>query len=294
MTTIARFAEPAEWNATSPVLEFHQRDRAGNGRIVETMTRYFRVPTSFAGFVYLSQLQQALAIEAAVRYWRSLKPHSMGALYWQLNDVWPAVSWSSIDYHLAWKTLHYHARRFFAPVATAARIEAGELVVSAVNDRHEAVALALRVQRLALDGRILNEETAEAAVPADRAVRVWSADAPDAEDCFFVVDARAGEGVGYDSMMRVVIFPQRPKRLDFPYGRVAVEPVAGRADAFAFSSDWPAFFVRPEARRFDVAFEDASFLLLPGEKRIIGFRSYDARLPAVEDITVIHLAETYR
>ena len=142
----------------SPVMEFHQRDKGLNGRIVETMTRYFLGPTSFQAFVYLSQLQQALAIETAVRYWRSLKPHTMGTIYWQLNDVWPAVSWSSIDYFLAWKTLHYHARRFFAPVATAARIEEGRLIVSAVNDRHQAVTIAVRVQRVALGGRILSEE----------------------------------------------------------------------------------------------------------------------------------------
>src|SRR5262249_23699870 len=161
-------------NAMAPVMEFHQRDRGLNGRIVETMTRYFRSPNSFEGFVYLSQLQQALAIETAVRYWRSLKPHSMGAIYWQLNDVWPAVSWSSIDYSLAWKMLHYHARRFFAPVITASRIEDGRLIVSAVSDRHQTVPIAVRVQRVSFDGRILDEETAEASVPSDRAVRVWS------------------------------------------------------------------------------------------------------------------------
>lgn len=47
----------------------------------------------------------------------------MGALYWQLNDCWPAVSWSSIDYHNRWKALHYISKRFFAP-----------LLVSAVED----------------------------------------------------------------------------------------------------------------------------------------------------------------
>ena len=44
---VGRFAEPPQWNAMSPVMEFHQRDRGLNGRIVETMTRYFRGPTSF-------------------------------------------------------------------------------------------------------------------------------------------------------------------------------------------------------------------------------------------------------
>jgi beta-mannosidase len=294
MTSIARFAEPAQWNAMSPVMEFHQRDKGMNGRIVETMTRYFLAPSSFRSFVYLSQLQQALAIETAVRYWRSLKPHTMGTIYWQLNDVWPAVSWSSIDYFLAWKTLHYHARRFFAPVATAARIEEGRLVVSAVNDRHQPVTVAVRVQRVALDGRILSEETAEATVPADRALRVWSFDAPADEDSCFVVDAREGPGVGYDSMLRILAFPDKPKRLAFGEATVTVEPVAWRPDGFAFTADRPAFFVRPEVPGFNGTFEDGSFLLLPGEKRIVGFRSFDERMPEVKDITVMHLAETYR
>jgi beta-mannosidase len=40
----------------------------------------------------------------------------MGAIYWQLNDIWPVASWSSIDYHFRLKALHYYAKRFFQPV----------------------------------------------------------------------------------------------------------------------------------------------------------------------------------
>lgn len=40
----------------------------------------------------------------------------MGAIYWQLNDIWPVASWASVDYYGRWKALHYYAKRFFAPV----------------------------------------------------------------------------------------------------------------------------------------------------------------------------------
>jgi len=294
MTAIRRFAEPAQWNVTSPVMEFHQRDKAGNGKILETMTRYFRMASGFETFVYLSQLQQALAIETAVRYWRSLKPHSMGALYWQLNDVWPAVSWSSLDYYLAWKTLHYHARRFFAPVALAARIDGNRLVVSGLNDLPETIGLVVRLQKIALDGRVLAEDSAEAEIPPDRAVEMSRFAAEAGDEHFYVVDARRRGEFAYDPALRVLILPDKPKRFDFPLATIAVEPVPRRPGAFALSSDRPALYVKPEAPGFNGAFDDASFLLLPGEKRMVAFRSHDGRIPAAEDLSVLHLAATYR
>lgn len=48
----------------------------------------------------------------------------MGALYWQLNDVWTAPSWSSIEYNGNFKLLHYWAKDFFAPTHVVANVDA--------------------------------------------------------------------------------------------------------------------------------------------------------------------------
>ncbi len=117
MDVIRSFADPADLNIASPVMESHQKNAGGNARIAETMFRYFRFPRDFENFVWLSQVQQGIAIKTAVEAWRSLKPHCMGTLYWQLNDTWPVASWSSLDYGGGWKLLHHMARRFFQPVA---------------------------------------------------------------------------------------------------------------------------------------------------------------------------------
>ena len=49
----------------------------------------------------------------------------MGALYWQLNDIWPTASWSSVDYYGRLKALHYVAKRFYNPVLISCK-ETGE------------------------------------------------------------------------------------------------------------------------------------------------------------------------
>ncbi|MEO8532038.1 MAG: glycoside hydrolase family 2 protein, partial [Deltaproteobacteria bacterium] len=75
MDVIKTFAGPEDWNIAAPVFESHQKNAGGNARIAETMFRYFRFPVDFPNFVYLSQVQQGLAIKTAVTHWRSLKPH---------------------------------------------------------------------------------------------------------------------------------------------------------------------------------------------------------------------------
>ncbi len=293
MHVIKRFAEEKDWNATSPVMEFHQRDKAGNGRIVETMTRYFRMPTNFQSFLFLSQLQQALAIETAVRFWRSLKPHTMGTLYWQLNDVWPAVSWSSLDHAIGWKTLHYHARRFYAPLTLAARIDKGQLLVSALNDGRAAERLEIAVRRVSLAGATLQETRFEALAPPDRAAAIGAVDLAPRHDAIIVLEAKRRGEADFDPQLRQVVFPDRPKRYDLPNAEVTLAPGAAPG-AFLVSADRPAFFIKPEASAFAGAFDDASFALFPGETRPIAFRSFDDRMPTLSDVSVLHLGATYR
>ena len=126
METIKAFAAPEDWNMTSYIMEHHQRNGEGNGKIVTYMTKYFRLPKDFPSLVYLSQILQAEAMRFGVEYWRRNRACTSGTLYWQLNDCWPVVSWSSIDYFGRWKALHYVARRFYAPLLLSAVLKPRE------------------------------------------------------------------------------------------------------------------------------------------------------------------------
>ena len=169
LEVIRRFADPADFNIAAPVMESHQKNAGGNARIAETMFRYFRFPVDFANFVYLSQVQQGLAIKTAVTHWRSLKPHCMGTLIWQLNDTWPVCSWSSLDHGGGWKLLHHMARAFYAPVFVSAVPVAGGIELRAVNDGAEPVDLTVSAVAVAMDGTTRPLAGATVTVGPDRA-----------------------------------------------------------------------------------------------------------------------------
>ncbi len=116
MATIESFTEPEDRNPFSYIMEKHQRNASANGRIAEYLSQTYLYPASFDQFIYASQLLQAQAMQYGVEHWRRNRGRCMGAIIWQLNDCWPGVSWSSIDFFGRWKALHYYEKRFFAPV----------------------------------------------------------------------------------------------------------------------------------------------------------------------------------
>ena len=114
--TVNTFTLPEDRNAFSRVMELHQRCNGANRKILTYLADTFKYPTDFGTLLYASQLLQAEAIKYGVEHLRRHRGRCMGALYWQLNDIWPVASWASIDYFGIYKALQYVAKRFFAPV----------------------------------------------------------------------------------------------------------------------------------------------------------------------------------
>ncbi|HVJ38272.1 MAG TPA: glycoside hydrolase family 2 protein [Stenotrophomonas sp.] len=158
--TVDAFATRQEQGVATPVIQAHQKFMAGKGneRLLHYVGMEFGEPRTFEDFIYLSQVMQAEGIEVAALHHRASRPYTMGSLYWQLNDVWPGASWSSIDWFGRWKALQFHARRFFAPVAVAALRADGLTRVSLLNDRTQARHGELRLRLVSLDGKVLRDQ----------------------------------------------------------------------------------------------------------------------------------------
>lgn len=134
MKTLKTFALPEDMALDSEVMHSHQKCASGNEKILAYVKDYYRIPEDFAHFVYLSQILQADAIRYGVEHFRRFRGRCMGALYWQLNDCWPAVSWASLDYFGRWKALHHFAKRFYAPTLLSLHENENEKILNVSNE----------------------------------------------------------------------------------------------------------------------------------------------------------------
>ncbi len=278
LKSVEQFTLPDDRNIFSRVMERHQRNQAANGKILSYLSQTFRYPNSFDDLLYASQLMQAEAIRYGVEHWRRNRGRCMGAIIWQLNDIWPVASWASIDYYGRWKALHYAAKRFFAPVMISAE-EEGELSQNPkINEYHPApleksfrlnvcnetlrdvtgeVVWALRTP----DGAIVRQNQQTLTIPAMSAKWLDKVNCADASltghyvsFAFVVDDVAVSEGT--------CIFCA-PKHFEFVDPRLTVET---RGDTLVVTSHAYAKQVWLESEDADLLLDDNAFDMNPGTK----------------------------
>lgn len=88
--------------------------------------------------VYLSQVSQAIALKTETEVYRTGRGdflNTMGALYWQLNDVWVAPSWSSIEYNGNFKIVHYWMEKLFRSISLSTQVkQLNKLTINVISD----------------------------------------------------------------------------------------------------------------------------------------------------------------
>ena len=137
-STLLTFSDTSQWQLNSEVMKHHQKSYVGNDMIAKHARKLYGNPADFGTFVYYSQLTQAMAVSMAVAGHRIDYPRCGGTLYWQINDCWPAPTWSSLDYFNNWKALQYRIRDDYEEVAVVEKYknleEVDYFLVSGVAD----------------------------------------------------------------------------------------------------------------------------------------------------------------
>lgn len=260
--TVNSFTLEDDRNIFSRVMESHQKNDAANGKMLYYLSENLRYPKDLTHLLYASQVLQGMAIKYGVDHWRRNRGRCMGTLYWQINDDWPAPSWSSIDYFGRWKALHYMALKFYAPHAVSMTLEDHRCHVYFSNESFETTEYSLTLSIRDLSGNVLETYETKGNSPAFSAIETA------------VVDICSWEDQKDDVFLEAVIHTKDQKVLKdvetlVPYKYLNLKnPVISTEaeetnDAFILhiSSDCFAPFVALDFDDADVIFSDNFFHL---------------------------------
>ena len=146
-------------------LQHHQKADDGDGKLRRALVHHFGQVPDFDDWLYLTQVNQARAIDVGIGHFRALHERCSGVVWWQLDDCWPSISWAVIDRAGRRKPSWYALRRAFADrlVVLHPGNEA-DLVLALVNDSADVWEAAAVVQHLSPAGVVLDEVTLDAVV----------------------------------------------------------------------------------------------------------------------------------
>jgi beta-mannosidase len=282
----------ARW-LQSRAMQFHDKVERGGAyaRIAYYIFNHLPYASGLDAFRYLSQVNQRRALVLALEQWRRNKPHTQGALIWQLNDCWPVTSWSLLDGadspKLAWHGVREACDDLLLSSVEAAAVrhsdKVGRIPLRAKDedgrceawltlDGPQAFRGRLVVERWGAQGREAVLARAAVSVPANASRRLWQRrrlacgiEDPSAQYLVF----RLGGGKGPER--RSLLFFERPRRLEL---KAAGLVVGAKADGDGFQ-------VAVRSQRLALAvelhapvpgdFSDNGFDLLPGETRLLRF-----------------------
>ena len=187
-----------------------------------------------------------------------------GNLVWRLNDSWPMIYGSVVDYYLEPKIAYYFLRRAYEPVLVSFEKTPDRINVWVINDSPQPVSGTLVVQRLDFNGKVLGKLQVDVAVKSGEARRCLNA-TPLGEISLrseFLHAALAGR----ESICLLI----GERYLHLPTARLAARLADGRIE---IETDQ---FAREVALEFEAVtgavFEDNFFDLAPGRKRTIAVR----------------------
>ena len=87
---------------------------------LQRLAGYFTAGNTLGEFIRGTQLAQAVGNRVILERARTRWPECTGALYYKINDNYPAASWSTVDWYGAPKIGHYLIKDSFAPLVAVA------------------------------------------------------------------------------------------------------------------------------------------------------------------------------
>src|SRR5438105_1527227 len=177
LETLRRNIPADQLSYHSPSMDHHNKDNPKNkgDNLMITVTG---LPNNLEEYIDYSMIAQAEGLKFGIEHYRRRKPHCSGTLIWQLNDCWPVLSWSILDYYGFGKAGYFYTKRAYAPILASfqERNDGGiELWVS--NDTLNEVTDTLTINFGSFANGTAWEESCPIQVEANSSQVVWRGNA---------------------------------------------------------------------------------------------------------------------
>lgn len=270
--TIMKFiTSPKEYHPQSREMEFHNKQVQGTERIIRYLAEHFRITSDMDEYIYLTQINQGLALKTGIEHWRNNKFDTSGTLIWQWNDCWPVISWSIIDYYKREKPAYYFVKRSFKPIKVNIEEKEGEFTIFGINDTLVDFNGKLSAQILSFRGRKRKNYDLEIIIPANSSIKslILSEINPDPYNEFLKVELFSKNG---DLIDRNEYFFAEYKYISFPKAKVFYKiEKEGENYRMAFESNNIVLWLALELDNTE--WEDNYFNLYPKERYTVCFKT---------------------
>ena len=204
-----------------------------------------------------------------------------------------------MEYSGKWKQLHYHAKRFYAPIIVSAfQTKTDDVEVWVTNDQPSAAEVSVTAQLMGFDGAVIATEVLTATVAAGaahmlirRALTTLAATEADRGTRFWQLSLTGTAGGQSFAHVNTQVFTEYKRCTIFP----AEVTTAINGFQVTLTTDRPALFVQVNADGLAGEFDDNSLTLLPGQPRTLTFTPKGSITAAAfaQAISVLHLRATY-
>ncbi|XP_056327146.1 beta-mannosidase isoform X2 [Danio aesculapii] len=118
LSTLSKVSVSSDWDFSSNFSAHRQHHEDGNQQMLKQAELHYFLPNStdpvqrYRDTIYITQVTQAQCVKVQTEFYRRSrsdiiegKGHTMGTLYWQLNDIWQGPSWSSVKLY-SWSSFN--------------------------------------------------------------------------------------------------------------------------------------------------------------------------------------------
>ncbi len=270
-------------------MRYRNKDKRPNRGLL-MMQSYTGLPGDLYQYIDYSMLAQAEGLKYGIEHYRRRKPDCSGTLIWQLNDCWPAISWSIVDFYGRPKAAFYYVKRAYHPILLSFKEEGPDIIsLWASNDLLAEYQDRIEVGMMDFFGNLEYREELELTVPANKTIRVKEF----SKNRINVTYSNFEFLYGKPKDKRVnsnIYFFEDFKDLNLPHCRLVVDRTMVSEERLELKviTDYFAKFVKIEIIRDLEQFmiSDNYFDLMPGQEKVVKIEAKNGKLPLNIDIKV--------